>query len=75
MDVYVAICCDRHLDVEVGVCDTPEKAIQYAQDFITEHSSEGADIEEEDITGTDYLYQWSYSCEGDYVFVVKKELL
>lgn len=69
MEIYVAICNDRRVDVDVQVFTKPGPAIQYAKDFIPERY----DIIEQELTEemkqNGWLYLADYSTEGDSVRV------
>lgn len=67
-DIYIAICNDRHLDLDIEVFTEPEDAISYARTFAREHTIDPNAIEEEEIKGR--LYHASYGTEGDCAYVV-----
>jgi len=69
MDIFIAICCDRHINEVVRVFTTPEAAIAYAKHFSRQKARSHKEIKEEDITG--WLYYACYSSEGDSVRVEK----
>lgn len=69
MEIYIAICNDRHIDVDIQVFTKPEPAIQYAKDFVPERY----DIIEQELTKemkqAGWLYLAHYGTEGDSVRV------
>lgn len=69
MEIYIAICCDRHIDDDIQVFTTPGPAIQYAKDFIPDRY----EIEEQELTDrmkrNGWLYLADYGTEGDHVRV------
>jgi len=68
MDIYIAICEDRHTDSVVRVFDTPDAAIGYAKKFMAANAIDPVDdIMETPIEG--WLYHATYSCESDSVRV------
>lgn len=71
MEIYIAICIDRHSDEDVKVFTTPEKAIEYAKEFVPE----GYDILERELTKemkrSGWIYLANYGVEGDHVRVEK----
>lgn len=79
MDIYIAICCDRHIDEVVKVFTSPELAIEYAKTFATSGGiwNEKTDIEEsltDSMIRSGCLYYATYSPEGDSVRVEKSVL-
>ena len=72
MKLYIAICQDRHEDTLVRVFDAPEKAIAYAKNFVSDRARVSKDIRESTCFGL--LYQCTFSCEGDYVYVEESKL-
>ena len=76
--VYVVIAEDRHADVEATVYTTPGPAIDYAKAEARERSArwpEDLDEELNDAMRADgWLYYGRYSCEGDSIRVVEREL-
>ena len=69
MEIYIAICCDRHINEDIQVFTKPEPAIQYAKDFVPERY----DIVEQKLTKemkqAGWLYLAYYGIEGDSVRV------
>ena len=69
MKIYIALCCDRHIDEKVKVFTKPELAIEYVKEFI----GEDCDITEQELTKEMELVGWiylaNYGVEGDYVRV------
>ena len=77
MDLYLAICEDRHCDSHIRVFDTEEKAIEYAKDFAVTNARFCSDIEEgltQPMINSGWLYFASYSPESDHVRVEKTVL-
>jgi hypothetical protein len=72
MKIYIAVCEDRHTDADVKVFTAPEKAIEYAKQFVLENASYPEDVEEWKTEG--WLYHVTYSNEGDSVYVEEGEL-
>ena len=70
MELYIAICCDRHIDEVVRVYTTPEKAIQYCKDFVPERY-ELKEALTDSMERANWLYFASYGTEGDSVRVEK----
>ena len=74
MEIYAAICCDRHYDVDVEAFICRESAIEYAKEFIPDRY----DIEENKLTdsmiGAGWIYWANYGVEGDSVRVEQKKL-
>ena len=72
MKIYVAICCDRHDDVDVEVFRMPGDAIEYAKGFA------GRDISEQEITSSmkdcGWIYLANYGTEDDHVRVEERKL-
>lgn len=66
MNLYIALCEDRHIDPVVRVFDKLELAIAFAKQFMVDNGSD-QDIEEEKIEGC--IYSAQYSEEGDSVRV------
>lgn len=63
---------DRHTDTEAFPFSTAEAAIQFAKDSAEENARTEDDIEEEEVEG--FIYHARYSCEGDSVWVVEREM-
>lgn len=74
MDLFIAICCDRHIDEVVRVFSTLEKAIAYCKEFVPERY----EIEVKELTlamvRDGWLFYATYSTEGDSVRVEKGQL-
>ena len=76
MKCFVAILEDRHIDTEVVVFLDASKAIQWAKKAATE-GSRGGEIEEhltDAMVRDGWVYNCVYSCEGDAVRVVAKQV-
>lgn len=69
MEIYIAICCDRHVDEDIQIFTEPGPAIQYAKEFVPE----GYDIIEQELTERmkkeGWLYLANYGVEGNHVRV------
>jgi hypothetical protein len=72
MTVYVAICCDRHIDECVRVFSTPDKAVAFCKQFMAENARFPDAIREH--RPGDWLYDATYSVEGDSVRVELTEV-
>lgn len=72
MEIYIAMIQDRHTDVEVHSFSDPDKAIDYARSRALESCKHDEYYEEQEVES--WLFCASYSCEGDFVRVVKTEL-
>ena len=76
MTVYIVMIEDRHTDVEVEVYSDETRAIARGKELAQEYA--GAGNEEEYLTTemvkSGWLYNATYSCEGDSVSVQRKEL-
>ena len=73
MKVYVVVVLDRHYDPDVKLFTNLEQALAVAQDSALEINEHYASyLEQEDVEG--WLFYANCSEEGDYVFVVEKEL-
>ena len=72
MEVYIVIIKDRHSDTTAQPFVNSDKAIEWAKIKAKEYAREESDYSEEEIKG--WLFHATYSCEGDCVYVVAKEL-
>ena len=72
MKLYVANCCDRHIDPVIRVFSTPEKAIEFASDFAKENARKEEDIDVVEEDGC--LLSLCWSNEGDFCTVKEVEL-
>ena len=72
MEVYVLIIADRHVDTDVEVYKNVVKAIKRARAIAEKYARNPDDIEEKTYEG--WLYYAGYSCEGDHVRVLAKQL-
>jgi hypothetical protein len=74
MEIYIAICIDRHIDEDIKVFTVPEKAIEYAKEFVPERY----DIIEQELTERmkqeGWIYLANYGVEGDHVRVEVSQL-
>ena len=69
MEIYNVIVEDRHTDVEVRSFRNREKSIEIAKKIAKRLNRHIEDMEEEIVEGCELFI--TYSCEGDYVSVVK----
>jgi len=72
MEIYNIIIEDRHTDVEVRSFRDREKAIETAKKIAKSLNRNIEDLEEKVIK--DYEFHITYSCENDFVSVVKTVL-
>ena len=63
---------DRHTDTDAEVFTTADAAIDFARRAAREYNRHADDYEEAEIAG--WLFHARYSCEGDSVWVIEKEL-
>jgi len=72
MDLFIAICCDRHIDEVVRVFSSEEKAVKYCKEFAA------YELEEQELTQSmisdGWLFYATYGTEGDSVRVEKSVL-
>lgn len=77
MIVYCILIEDRHSDVEVLLRSSESAALLEAKELALEYDRHG-DYEEhpvtEDMTRQGWLYYATYSCEGDSVRVIRREV-
>ena len=73
MDLFIAICCDRHIDEVVRVFSSQEKALVYCKEYASNE-----ELEEQELTQSmvrdGWLYYATYGVEGDSVRVEKSTL-
>ena len=73
-EIFIAICCDRHIDEVVRVFSTLELAIQFCKDFVPERDK----INEQELTTEmmrdGWLYLATYGTEGDSVRVERGKI-
>jgi len=74
MDLFVAICHDRHIDEMVTVWSTPELAIQFCREFVPEGQSLRVEYLTPGMKSGGWIFYGTYSCEDDYVYVIKTTL-
>jgi hypothetical protein len=72
MIVYIILIQDRHADVDAEVWSDKDKAIERARKLASDYCSHKEDYEESQIA--DWVFHATYSCEGDCVTVLQKEL-
>jgi hypothetical protein len=70
--VYVIIINDRHADINAEVWSDEAKAKARARQLAKAYARSPADIDEQKIA--DWVLHLSYSCEGDAITVLRKEL-
>jgi len=72
--IYIAICCDHHVDEVVEVFLSSDSAIEYAREFVPE----SYDLIEQELTkemkNENWIYLANYGVEGDSVRVEKSIL-
>lgn len=69
MEIYIAICIDRHIDEDVKVFTEPEKAIEYAKEFVPERYEIREQELTEEMKQSSWIYLAHYGVEGDHVRV------
>lgn len=72
MKVWVVIIQDRHSDVNIEVYDTISTAVHRAEELAKQHCRHPEDYKELKIA--DWAFHATYSCEGDCVTVLEKEV-
>lgn len=74
MELFIAICIDRHIDEVVRVFSTLEKAVSYCKEFVPNRY----EIEINELTPSmireGWLFSATYGAEGDSVRVEKRTL-
>ena len=86
MKVYVVLWEDRHTDPDIIVYANKEEAITYAQNNVKKAMDEGGyEVEEDGEYGDQelndtmlqagWVYYGRYSCEGDCISVLEREVL
>ena len=73
MNTWIVILNDRHADIEAFAFDNPNNAVNYAKELVKRYGRFPEDIQEREYRI--YLYYCTYSCEGDYVAVLKEQEL
>jgi hypothetical protein len=71
--VFVVLIEDRHADVDVEVYTDRDKAIARGRELAKEYCRYEDDYEEN--TNPAWLFNATYSCEGDNITVYERELL
>ena len=77
MKIYIVIWKDRHADTEVYPFSNPEEAIAFAKEKVEENCDYPEDLDEElsaPMIADGWIYYGCYSCEGDSIRVVTREL-
>lgn len=72
MNVYIVNIDDRHSNISTYVFADPDKAMEFAKAEALDLCRDETYFEEMTVHG--WLYYATYSCEGDCVWVVEKEL-
>lgn len=73
MKIYLSVVCDRHRDVEISAFKEKQSAIDEARECAEAYCSDTEDYEE--LAPSDnWLFHVTYSCEGDYAYVVESEI-
>ena len=73
MKVYIVMVKDRHTDPGAFPFSNPEQAIEEARRIAKDWCSFDEDYEEEG-QSDGWLFHARYSCEGDCIWVVEKEI-
>lgn len=73
MKCYVILIQDRHVDTDVEVWLEPSKAIDRARYLVGKYARHPEDIEEKPSCEY-YLFRINYSCEGDSITVLEREM-
>ena len=72
MELFIAICHDRHIDTVVRVFSSLEPAIQYCMDFVDDRAYEIEESQPGDRWWSDeWAYHATYGAEGECVVVEK----
>lgn len=71
MKLYIAVCCDRHIDEEVTAHLTRDAAIEYARGFMLDTVARNEYLTEED---DGERWTMTYEGEDDHAFVVQVEV-
>ena len=78
MELFLAICIDRHIDEHVRVFSKDDLAIGYCKEFAKECKRDDDELEEEELTSDQieagWLYYATYGVEGDNVRVERTML-
>lgn len=75
--VFVVITQDRHVDIDVTLFTTADAAISYARKEVRDNLRYSDDLDEDltdNMRAAGWLYYGCYSCEGDCVRVVEREI-
>lgn len=73
MKVYILIINDRHSDIDVEVFSDKEKSITQAKALAKKYCRHEDDYEERKVA--DWIFYAQYSCEGNSITVLEKEVL
>lgn len=74
MKVYIAVEVDRHTNPTVELFIDLKEATTWAHTQAVQNARLHADVVEQKDPAGDWLYYVTYSEEGDYVFVIEREL-
>jgi hypothetical protein len=81
MTIYVTMIKERHMETEVHLFSTAEKAIFFAKEYLKGQADSAADVDpedatisEEDLAASGWLFYTCFSTEGDCVWVLPKEV-
>jgi hypothetical protein len=72
MKVFVVIVEDRHYDVRVHLFSDRDAAVAWAKEKAKDYCNHIEDYEEREVPGYEVVI--GYSCEGDNIAVIGKEL-
>ena len=75
MEIFIAICEDRHIDIDVKVFSAEEKAIEYCKEFIPERYSMEIQLLTEEMKHAGWIFFAVYGVEGDNVRVERGFIL
>ena len=71
--MYLVIDEDRHCDVGIEIYRSKQKAIARAREIATGSCSHQEDYKEIKCSGSEWIIDITYSCEGDHVHVEEAE--
>lgn len=71
IQIWIALCHDRHLDPDVEVFQEKQDAVSHARKYMNEHIAHPDRLYEEDIGGQFWIM---YELESDYATVFEKTL-
>lgn len=70
--IYIVVISDRHEDIRTIPFKNKSDAIEYAKKTAKEYCRHPEYLKESIID--DFIYYIGYSCEGDYICVVKEKM-